>query len=83
MKNNITMLNHPTMQRKIRNALWMAKMTVKLTGRPAKQFYIQNRFGRNIMRLDMAADGQITVWGDCSKNITAMVESSIYMNRRG
>ena len=87
MKNNITMLNHPTMQRKIRNALWMAKMTVKLTGRAAKQFYIQNRFGRNIMRLDMAADGQITVWGDCSRNVTRMVldsiEASKYAARRG
>ncbi len=82
MKNNITMLNHPTMQRKIRNALWMAKMTVKLTGRPAKQFYIQNRFGHNIIRLDMAADGQITVWGDQSRNITSMVEASLYANRR-
>lgn len=82
MKNNITMLNHPTMQRKIRNAVWLATIQVMKTGKPAKQFYVQNRFGRNIMRVDVAADRSLTVWGDCSRNITDMVIASLYKNRR-
>jgi hypothetical protein len=82
MKNNITMLNHPTMQRKLRNAIWLAKLQAKATGKTAKQFYVQNRNGQNIMRVDMSADLQLTVWGDCSKNITSMVEASLYANRR-
>ena len=82
MKNNITMLNHPTMQRKIRNAIWMAKLQAKATGKPTKQWYVQNRHGNNILRVDVAADLSITVWGDMSRNITDMVVASIYANRR-
>lgn len=82
MRNNITMLNHPTMQRKIRSAIWMAKLQAKATGKAAKQFYVQNRHGNNIMRVDVSPSLEVTVWGDCSRNITDMVVASIYANRR-
>ena len=82
MKNNTAALNHPTMQRKIRDAVWLASLQVKATGKSAKQFYIQNRKGQNIMRVDMSANMELTVWGDCSKNITSLVQASLYINRR-
>ena len=86
MKNNITALNHPTIQRKLRNAIWLAKLEAKASGKTAKQFYVENRHGCNIFRVDVSADMQLTVWGDCSRNITAMVMQSIeaakYLNRR-
>lgn len=87
MKNNITMLSHPTIQRKLRNAIWLAKIQAKATGKTAKQFYVENRHGQNIMRIDVSADMQLTVWGDCSRNITTIVmqsiEASKYSARRG
>lgn len=87
MKNNITMMSHPTMQRKIRNAIWLSKIQAKATGKTAKQFYVQNRNGQNIMRVDVSPSLEVTVWGDCSRNVTSMVldsiEASKYSARRG
>ena len=71
MRNNLAALQHPTIKRKIRYALWLAKLQHKATGKRARQ-YIANRQGRLIMRLDFGADG-VMVWGDLSRNITAMV----------
>lgn len=82
MKNNITMLSHPTIQRKIRNAIWLAKLEALSTKKDARKVYVQNRKGNNIMRVDVSKDLQITVWGDCSRNISDMVMASLYANRR-
>ena len=84
MRNNITALNHPTMQRKLRNAIWFAKMEAKQNGHGRE--YIENRSGDAVMRVDVFADGSLRVWGDQSRNITQMVVDSIeankYANRR-
>lgn len=93
MKNNITALMHPTMQRKIRRAIWLAKLAAVSTEkgipeptdyrRHNKQHYIQNRLGQNIMRVDYSTYTGLTVWGDCSRNITYMVEAALYSTKRG
>ena len=75
MHNNASALQHPTMQRKIRQALWLARLEHKATGKRSRQ-YVPNRHGRLIMRLDLGADG-ITVWGDLSRDITGMVATAM------
>jgi hypothetical protein len=53
-----TSFSHPTFQRKIKSALWLAKLESKKTGcRSVK--YVQNRNGRNVLRLDVY-DGKLT-----------------------
>ena len=78
MRNNSTALAHPTMQRKLRYALWLAKleaMQKHKRGAVAARGtqYIQNRKGHNVMRLDWNVCTGVTVWGDQSRNITGMV----------
>lgn len=88
MRNNVSALRHPTIQRKIRHAIWLAKLEAmrnykadkhKLFNR-GKQ-YVQNRHGHNIMRVDwnisVAGQQWLTVWGDQSRNITAMVKEAL------
>lgn len=45
--------------------------------------YVQNRYGHNIMRIDFYRNSGLVVWGDNSKNITSMVEASMYKTKRG
>ena len=53
-----TSFSHPTLQRKIKSALWLAKLESKKTGiRSVK--YVQNRFGETMLRLDVY-DGKLT-----------------------
>lgn len=93
MRNNITALMHPTIQRKLRRAIWLAKLAAKSIEkgipepsdywRHTKQHYVQNRLGRNIMRVDYYISIGFCVWGDGSRNITKMVEDALYATRRG
>lgn len=93
MKLNITSLNHPTIVRKIRRAIWLAKLAAHAIEkglpepsdyrRHAKQHYVQNRRGRNIMRVDYNTHTGLIVWGDESRNITDMVEAVLYSEKRG
>ena len=53
-----TTFNHPTFQKNIRQALWLARMESKKTGHRVVK-YVQNRNGRNVLRLDVY-DGKLT-----------------------
>lgn len=93
MRNNITALKHPTIVRKIRRAIWLAKLAAHAIEkglpepsdyyRHAKQHYVQNRHGNAIMRVDYSTYTGLTVWGDQSRNITDMVEAVLYSEKRG
>lgn len=93
MRNNITALKHPTIVRKIRRAIWLAKLAAHAIEkglpapsdyrRHAKQHYVQNRHGRNVMRVDYSTRTGLTVWGDQSRDITDMVEAVLYSEKRG
>lgn len=88
MHNNITALQHPTIKRKIKRAIWLAKLAAyaQAKGMPeptdyrrhAKQHYVSNRKGRVIMRVDYSVNSGVTVWGDCSRNITALVLGALH-----
>jgi hypothetical protein len=88
MRNNITALQHPTIKRKIRRAIWLAKLAAHAEARglpePAdyrrhtKQHYVTNRKGKNILRVDYNYITGLTVWGDQSRNITSMVKAALY-----
>ena len=79
MRNNITAFQHPTIKRKIRRAIWLAKLEVtkerKKNSRKLHHAvqYVQNRKGNNILRIDYNSAGFLTVWGDLCRNITPMV----------
>lgn len=82
MRNNITALQHPTIKRKIRRALWLAKLECLKEQRDGNPFacgrqYVQNRHGHNIMRVDYWPLTGIKVWGDQSRNITSMVVAAL------
>lgn len=87
MRNNITALKHPTIVRKIRRAIWLAKLEAMRKHKDGCIFsrgkqYVENRKGHNIMRVDWCINingyGALVVWGDQSRNITGMVEAVLY-----
>lgn len=92
MRNNITALKHPTIVRKIRRAVWLAKLEAMRNHKDGHSFsrgkqYVENRKGHNIMRVDWCINingcGELVVWGDQSRNITDMVEAVLYSEKRG
>lgn len=92
MRNNITALKHPTIARKIRRAVWLAKLEAMRKHKDGHSFsrgkqYVENRKGHNIMRVDWCIDrhgiSALVVWGDKSRNITNMVEAVLYSEKRG
>ena len=93
MRTNINALKHPTIVRKIRRAVWLAKLAAHAIEkgmvepsdyhRHAKQHYVQNRHGQNIMRVDYSTYTGLTVWGEESRNITHKIETVLYSSKRG
>ena len=53
-----TTFANPTFQKNIRQALWLARMESKKTGKRSVQ-YVQNKHGRNVLRIDVY-DGKLT-----------------------
>ena len=69
-----TSMLHPSFQKNIRAALWLAKLESKKTGCRSVQ-YVQNRNGRNTLRLDVY-DGKLTsvyASGHSSKDFVSIV----------
>lgn len=93
MHNNLPALRHPTILTKVRRAVWLAKLSAMSQAkgfaeptdfrRHAKQHYVQNRHGRNIIRIDFNVERGMTAYGDQSRNITDMVEAALYEAKRG
>lgn len=75
----ITSVMHPAFIRKIRAGMYYASKGQghKMEGH-GKRVYIQNRHGRNIMRLDWVGgrEGYI-VWGSESRNITPLIREAL------
>lgn len=86
MYNNKTCLTHPTMIAKILLAMKLAATGQgHLMNGHGNRCYIQNRNGRNIMRLQYI-DKKFTVYGDQSRDITKIVADAIkqhYINITG
>lgn len=73
----VTSLTHPTMIAKIRLAMKLAFLgRGQLMNGHGNRCYIQDRNGRNIMRLQYL-NNQFTVYGDCSKDITEVVINAL------
>lgn len=53
-----TTFSHPTFQKRIRQALWLSKLESLKTGKRVVN-YVQNRNGRNVLRIDVY-DGKLT-----------------------
>lgn len=53
-----TTFKHPTFQKHIRQALWLSKLESLKTGKRVVN-YVQNRNGRNVLRIDVY-DGKLT-----------------------
>lgn len=77
----ITSLTHPTMVAKIRQAMYYASKNQgeKMNGHK-NRCYIQNRHGRNIMRLDWRK-GEYIVYGAESRNITETVRQALWLSK--
>ena len=80
MKNTITSFSHPTAQKQIRRALWLARLEQAKTGQHAKQ-YVQNRKGNNYLRVSVHADRSVVIYGDCSRIVTDKVLTAIIKAR--
>ena len=71
-----TTFANPTFQKRIRQALWLARMESKKTGHRVVN-YVQNRNGRNVLRLDVY-DGKLTsvyVSGHSSKDFASVLSN--------
>ena len=53
-----TTFANPTFQKRIRQALWLSRMESLKTGKRVVN-YVTNRYGRNVLRLDVY-DGKLT-----------------------
>ena len=63
-----TTFANPTFQKRIRQALWLARMESKKTGKRSVQ-YVQNKHGRNVLRLDVYGGKLTSVYASgASKN---------------
>jgi len=65
---------NPTFQKNIRQALWLARMESKKTGKRSVQ-YVQNKHGMNVLRIDVY-DGKLTsvyASGHNSKDFVSVV----------
>ena len=70
-----TTFNHPTFQKNIRRALWLARMENKKTGWRAVQ-YVKNKTGLCVLRVEVYGGSLIGVYalGQSSKNLVTMLE---------
>lgn len=91
MYQNANTFSHPETVRKVRAALWVARMEAHKKAKARKaaggipcgeyaaegRQYVQNRKGRNYLRVSVYAahDGTTTVrvWGDKARDVTALV----------
>lgn len=60
--------------KRIKRALWIAKLQSMKTGKRSTE-YVQNRHGRNVIRLDVYKDGSMSAYasGMGSKDISKMI----------
>ena len=69
-----TSLLNPKFAKRIKRALWIAKLQSMKTGKRCTE-YVQNRNGRNVIRLDVYKDGSMSAYasGMGSKDISKMI----------
>jgi len=69
-----TSLLNPKFAKRIKRALWLAKLQSMKTGKRSTE-YVQNRNGRNVIRIDVYSDGSMSAYasGMGSKDISKMI----------
>lgn len=69
-----TSLQHPTFQKHIKQTLWLCKLEACKTKKRCTK-YVQNRNGRNVIRLDVYPTGDMAAYvsGHGSKDFTSIV----------
>lgn len=69
-----TSLSHPKFLKRIKRALWLAKLQSLKTGKRSTE-YVVNRNGRDVIRLDVYKDGSMSAYasGMGSKDISKMI----------
>ena len=69
-----TSFSNPKFAKHIKRALWLAKLQSMKTGKRCTE-YVQNRHGRNVIRLDVYKDGSMSAYasGMGSKDISKMI----------
>jgi len=70
----ITSLLNPKFAKRIKRALWLAKLQSMKTGKRSTE-YVQNRYGRTVIRLDVYPKGDMSAYasGMGSKDISKMI----------
>lgn len=69
-----TSLLNPKFAKRIKRALWIAKLQSMKTGKRCTE-YVKNRNGRNVIRLDVYKDGSMSAYasGMGSKDMSKMI----------
>jgi hypothetical protein len=69
-----TSFTNPKFAKRIKRALWLAQLSSMKTGKRSTE-YVQNRNGRNVIRLDVYKDGSLAAYasGSGSKDYSAMI----------
>lgn len=73
-----TSFKHPTFIKRIKRALWLAKLQSLKTDYRCTE-YVQNRNGRNVLRLDVKGNTLVAAYasGTGSKDYTAVINQAI------
>ena len=76
-----TSLLNPKFAKRIKRALWLAKLQSIKTGKRATE-YVQNRNGRTVIRLDVYKDGSMAAYasGMGSKDYSAIITKALEKN---
>ena len=91
MRNNAATFSHPETIRKIRAALWLARIeAVKKSKQTGKAHmgtqYVRNRKGISYLRVSVGKDKRgfwVHIWGDQSRDITGLVLAGAIRANRG
>lgn len=75
-----TSFKHPKFVERVRDGIKLAGAGYgELMNGHGNRVYIQNRFGNNIMRIDVTSKG-MKVYGSESRDITNIVIDALYLN---
>ena len=78
----VTSLTSKRMNRELRNALWLARLQAARNRKHGIQdkgiAYVQNRHGKNVLRIDVYQDKTVAAWGElCSDKTTIILQAGI------
>lgn len=71
-----TSLNHPKTIKRIKRALWLAKLAACKNGQRGTE-YVKNKKGNNYLRIDVYKTGELQCYASRQQNVTALIKKAL------